>query len=96
MGPILILAIASCAGCVVVKFAISLKVKVLEKELSQERIHSKSARKLRNEAIEESKLLSRDLGRLEAKQSSLEQGLHQLAMTLTELEKSEKTLQEQA
>jgi hypothetical protein len=96
VGPFLILAIVSYAGCVVAKFAISLRVKVLEKELSQERTSSKSARKIRNEAIEESKLLNRDLGRLQSKQTSLEQGLHRLAMMLTELEQSETTLQEQA
>jgi hypothetical protein len=96
VGSFIILAILSCAGCVVAKFAILLKVKILEKELSLERMHSKSARKLRNEAIEESKLLNRDLWRLESKQLSLEQGLQQLAMALTELEQSETTLQEQA
>ena len=96
MEPILILAIVSCVGCVVAKFVISLKVKVLEKELSQERMYSKSARKHRNEALEESKLLNRDLGRLQSKYSSLEQGLHLLAMMLSELEQSETALQEQA
>jgi hypothetical protein len=73
-----------------------LKVKILEKELSQERTVSRSARKERNEALEEAKLIKRDYGRAKAKQEALEQGLHQLAMTLSELEKSEKELQVEA
>jgi hypothetical protein len=96
MSPFLILAIVSCAACVVVKFLVSLKVKILEKELTQERTLSRSARKERNEALEESKLLKRDYGRAKAKQESLEQGLHQLAMALSEVEKFEKELQVEA
>lgn len=46
--------------------------------------------------MEETKLLKRDHGRVKAKQESLEQGLHQLAMTLSELEKTEKEIQVEA
>jgi hypothetical protein len=81
---------------VVVKFTVSLRVKVLEKELTKERTLSREARKERNEALEETKLLKRDHGRVKAKQESLEQGLHQLAMTLSELEKTEKEIQVEA
>ena len=65
--PFLVLAIVSCAACVVVKFLVSLKMKILKKELTQERMLSRSARKERNEALEESKLLKRDYGRAKAK-----------------------------
>jgi len=45
---------------VVVKFTVSLRVKVLEKELTKERTLSREARKERNEALEETKLLKRE------------------------------------
>lgn len=93
MGTILILAIASCAGCVVVKFVLSLRVKVLEKELAKERTESRKARKERNAAVEAVNLLKREHGKLEAKQASLEKGLYELAMTLKELEQKEEALE---
>ena len=93
MGPILTLAVVSCAGCVIVKFVISLRVKVVEKELKECRRASRSARKKRNAAIEAVSVLKRDLGKLEAKQAKLEKGIYQLTMTLRELERAEEKLE---
>ena len=93
MGLILPLAIASCAGCIVAKFAVSLRVKVLEKELQKEREDSRLARKERNESIEAVNLLKREVSKLETKQASLEKGLYDLAMALAELERAEEALQ---
>ena len=96
MGPMLILAIVSCAGCIVAKFMISLRVKVLEKTLKKERSDSRQARKERNEAIEQVNLLKRDLGKMETKHASLEKVLYELAMALAALEQAEEALQETA